>query len=325
MPEARHQYHANPRIVKLNREIARQIGMRDLARKRGHTKVMRAHDAKIIELRAELNALTRKHAQVARSAPQRRASTTNNQIPEKYRDAHGTKPITPENAEQLIKHYRALLILLTSGTPFPLIAATRKAYTARLNEALRISRSVNRHGGKAMFHKARAHRAELERLHREQAARAARLRAARRFAEADDADRQAKHYRDEAIKMSAAENTPGVAWEQQALSPYLADKAGALTQQTSDDDGASVEASARVDEDGASASLDVDLPWYRRYALPIGLAAAVGIGLALTRKGKGGAAMRSVFTMKAKPSGTLKVSRRVFRTGSRPSAGPAAK
>jgi hypothetical protein len=40
--------------------------------------------------------------------------------------------------------------------------------------------------------------------------------------------------------------------------------------------------------------------------------------LALTRKGKGGAAMRSVFTLKSKPA--LTVSRRVFRTGAGPTA-----
>jgi len=323
MPDPRRQRHDNPRIVELNRQIARQTGMRDLARKQGHMKEVREHDAKIIDLRRQLNAIVQRHEQVARSAPQHRAAPTGNQIPAKYHDRHGLVKITAENAEQMIAHYRALLIQLANGPHFPLIMATRKAYTARLNEALRVFRAVTHHGGRAGHAKIHAHRAELERLHVEQVRRAAMLRAARRFAEADDADRQAKHYHDQAIKVSAAENTPGVAWEQQALSPYLADKAGVPTQQTSDDDGASVEASAKVDEDGASASVDIDLPWYRRYALPLGLAAVVGIGLAVARKGKGGAAMRSVFTLKAKPSGSMKVSRRVFRTG--PTVGPAAK
>ena len=313
MPEPR-QRHDNPVVIRLHKQIAREIGMRDHARKRNNVKAVRAHDAKIIALRSELNTLTRKHEQVVRSQPQRRAKTGRHQIPTQHRDRHTEKQITAENAEQMIAHYRALLLSLATGTPFPLIMATRKAYTARLNEARRIARAVGK-GGKAMFHKAAGRLAELARLHAEQAARASRLRAARRFAEADAAEKQATHYAAEVVKMDAATNTPGVSWEQQAVSPYLVDKAGVPTQQMPDDDGgASVEATAKIDEDGASASLDVDLPWYRRYTLPLGLAAVVGIGFALNnRKGKSLGAMRSAFTIKSAP---MKVSRRVFRGGS---------
>lgn len=319
---------ANPRIIQLHREIAREKGLRDAAAKKGFAKLAKEHDANVIRLTHELQKATRGAAArspndrrpgaAARSPSDRRpgaAATRDARRPDKpaRRDRHEQVKITPENAARMRAHYAALLAALATAGPVALLLPLRKRYASRLNEAIHVMRQSS--GGKR--HAVKSNRAEMMRLHASKVAEAARLRNARRPAAARAAEDAAENYRQQAVKIAAAERTPGASWEQQQVSPYLAPL---LVPAASDRDEDRDEKPPSEDVEVPAPVLPDDAPWYRKYVLPLAIVGVlVGVGAAYSNKGgkveraapMSGHALTSVRSESGAPK--LKVTRRVFR------------
>lgn len=324
-----HTEHAE----EIRRKIARVTAQETAAKRAGHTILAKRFANELLHLRAQLARVTsrpvvNRHRVHPRAGDKvhhgprgsadhevetrRRSLAERSRVPSHARDKwEGTK-ITCDNAAAMYAHYSALLAALQLGVPFPLLLPLKKHYYARMTEARELMRRCDRAGGgeagKAKMRSLIGRRAELQRLHDQQVARATALRNARQYQAAQQADKMAAHYQEEVAKLAAAERTPeAIEWSPTAPDAYVADRAGT-------DPGASVSVDAKVDDSGASASVDVDLPWYRRYWMGLALAGVVGVGVALSKKGKNGKmqlALPAALTGSA-PSKPMHVSRRTF-------------
>lgn len=194
-------------------------------------------------------------------APNPRASGTRRRPADvDSRDKYAGVKITPENAADMVAHYRWLV-----RTTFPLTARHR-AYRARLHEAQRFARSYRRG--------AKRHHPEVVRRQKAQAEqnlRRARARGDRRAV--SEAENQIERYN----RMIAAE-----AMEQSAA--YEAPNA-----RTSEEIQAQDASMEPTSADTAIEPFEEERPWYMRpWVWALG-AVAVGAGLAM-RRGRGGKA-----------------------------------
>lgn len=217
--------------------------------------------------------------------------------------------ITCDNCGKIWTHYDAV----RNGAP---------GWKIRMVAARRLMRLCQLRG-KGPVAAMLAKKREIRQLAQHQRDRAASLRKKGRANDAAEADRLADRYEEQHRVIAATEKLPPEPVDASTAIRTPSDAAGRGADGelpdgedgSEDGDGASVSASASVDKDGIEASADLNLPWYRRYWLPLAVLAALGLGVAVSKKGKGG------FLGKGMPGGAsgsrLSVSRMSF-TAKRP-------
>ena len=317
----------SPEIAALQKKIGALDAARKRARQEGNRPEVKRISAQIHDLRKQITQARRadkggRGGGDKEARQERRAVRTGRPGPrgEIRNDPYDTMEITCENAAAVFTHYRDLA--RTTKRPG---MALRAHWHRRAGQARKIMRLCDKHG-MANVKALRAKKKELRQQAKHQRGRADKAHAAGRHNEAGEAARLADRY-DEQIKvLDAAEQLPpddidvlppspgdrprgvrGARPGRPGMPPPAGGRAGSGE---SDEDGSSVSASAKLDESGLEASADLDLPWYRRYAIPLALAALVGVGAFAMRKGGGGAAFLSgPSPARGRP---LKVSRMVF-------------
>jgi hypothetical protein len=268
-------------ITALQKQISAHEQAKRKAAAAGHTAVVARESTVIKNLNARL-AQAKQHAALKHTSPKQAKHVPASAPRASGADPFETTVITCENAAAVWQHYRKLLD--SKAHRGFLGDAMRHHWHRRAAEARKLMRLCDKHG-MATVKAMRAKKHELREGSKHQRDRAAKARSKGRMNEAMDADALATKYEDQIKVLDAAEHLPpeGVS----ASTSRQIERPGYPVK-----DGAGVDASvdASVDADGASvsASMDADLPWYRRYALPLGIAALIGVGIAVTKGGKAG-------------------------------------
>lgn len=280
---------ASPRLQDLKRQRARAIALRDRLKRQGKHALAEVQERRIRALTREIIEAKQPGRRPAPKGgrrsifptPTRRvAPDTMRRVRPGEKDPYATTPITVRNAVQMVKHYRALVWATPIFTPL------RAKYERRLAEARRAAlaravagdRSANRPTAARRLPPAKTFANRVGNLQRarDKAVRRKDYAAVQRF---DEEIARAQRLQN----ASAMQAGPAYAPPSDVTAPYIVDRRGESAASTSEDD----------PDFEVSTTTSVDLPddpWYKRYALWLGLAAIGGAAYAVSRrKGKGGA------------------------------------